>query len=118
MGGNDPGFPGVAAAGDGARHGALLQRDIVLGDFQKLFARDRGDRKSLVGLLGHERLGDQLGERLAQGPEACVVSLGEVREFQPLARRELAIDDIGAQLPYEIAAWRRPAAAPAHMPIE
>jgi hypothetical protein len=57
---DDPYLPVVIAARDRRDKRALLEIQIVLGDLQKIGARDRRNAKSLSGFQDHQAFRDQL----------------------------------------------------------
>ena len=83
-------------AGDHAGGVGFQQREQVV-DVGLVFGIDLGDIRATAHLHGHQPLGSQHFERLAQGGAADAVFLGQAGLVNPAARGQLAAENTLAQ---------------------
>lgn len=96
-GGQQVGFPGIVAHGDGLAQSVAFKHDAGAGDVLEVLERHRGDTKAALPLADHQGVGDEQGQGFAQGAGADPVVVLEVFDAQLFIGGQTAFDDVPAQ---------------------
>jgi len=96
-GGQQTGLPRIVAHGDGLAQGVAFEHDAGLGDVLEVFERHRGNAEAALSLADHQGVGDEQGERFAQGAGTDAVVVLEMLDAELLARGQAAFDDVAPQ---------------------